>query len=46
MYYEWPATALAEHDRLEPDEVLIRLVTSFDTRPEEITQFVETASGN
>jgi len=46
VYYEWPATALAEHDRLEPDEVLIRLVTSFDTLPEEITQFVETASGN
>ncbi len=44
VYYEWPATALADHDRLEPGEVLIRLVTSFETHPEEIAQFVDTAS--
>jgi len=45
VYYEWPVTALADHDQLEQGEVLIRLVTSFDTRPEEITQLVEASSG-
>jgi len=43
VYYEWPATALADHDRLQPEEVLIRLVTSFQTHPDEITNLIKAA---
>ena len=42
-YYEWPATGLAEHDALAADEVLVRLVTSFETRPEQIAEFLQAA---
>jgi len=44
VYYEWPATALAHHDKLAPTEVLIRLVTSFETHPSEITALAEAVS--
>ena len=43
VYYEWPATALAHHDQLEPDQVLVRLVTSFQTSPDEIDALVKAA---
>lgn len=44
VFYEWPATAMADHDTLAEEEVLVRLVTSFQTHPDEITAFIETAS--
>jgi threonine aldolase len=45
VYYEWPATGLAHHDELAKDEVLIRMVTSFETHPEEITRLIQSAGG-
>lgn len=43
VYYEWPATALAGHDQLEPGQVLVRFVTSFQTSPDEIDALVNAA---
>ncbi len=43
VFYEWPESALADHDSLTDAEVLVRLVTSFQTHPDEITAFIETA---
>ena len=44
VYYEWPETGLAAHDQLEEDEVLVRLVTSFETHPDEIESFLRAAT--
>lgn len=41
--YPWSAATLAPEDRPGGDEVYVRLVTSFATRPEEIDDFLEIA---
>lgn len=43
IYYEWPATAMAHHDRLYDHEVLVRMVTSFETHPDEIDRLIKAA---
>jgi threonine aldolase len=42
-YYDWGSRGLATSQRLAPDEVFIRLVTSFATEPETVRSFVRTA---
>lgn len=44
VYYEWPSTGLASHDELATDEVLVRLVTSFATHPDEVSNFIQATS--
>lgn len=44
VYYEWPATGLAAHDQLADNEVLVRMVTSFETHPDEIKNLIHAAS--
>jgi len=43
-FYEWPTGSLAPERRPGPDADLVRLVTSFITRPEEVEAFVRQAS--
>ena len=43
VFYEWPSTGLAEQDALQEDETFVRLVTSFQTQPDHIEQFLVTA---
>jgi threonine aldolase len=42
-YYDWAARGLAAGEQPQPDEIFVRLVTSFATRDEDIDQFVGTA---
>lgn len=39
-YYEWPARALADQIKPREDEVFVRLVCSFATKPEDVARFV------
>lgn len=43
-FYEWPNSGLAAHDSLTDEEVLVRIVTSYQTHPDEIEAFVRIAS--
>jgi len=43
VFYEWPATAMANHEVLADDEGLVRLVTSFQTHPNEVAAFIQNA---
>jgi len=43
VFYEWSPKAMADHDTLAEEEVLVRLVTSFQTHPDEVTAFIENA---
>jgi len=40
-YYEWPARALPVAQRPAPDEVFVRLVTSFATDPASVERFAQ-----
>ena len=40
-YYQWGARGLAPEEAPGPDEVFVRLIPSFATRPEEIERFIE-----
>lgn len=42
-FYEWPITGLAAHDSVTDDEVLVRLVTSYQTHPDEIATLIKNA---
>jgi threonine aldolase len=44
-FYEWPAAALPEDQRPGAGEDLVRLVTSFATRAEEVERFLAIARG-
>lgn len=44
VFYPWPDKGLAETDRARPGEAMMRLVTSFATRPEEVDRFVAVAA--
>jgi threonine aldolase len=39
QYHEWSVTGLAEAERPQQDEVLVRLVTSFASRAEDVDRF-------
>jgi len=41
-YYDWGSRGLAASQALQPDEVFIRLVTSFATEREDVQRFVRT----
>jgi threonine aldolase len=43
VFYEWNPDSLPESERLSEDELLVRLVTSFLTRAEEIAEFLSIA---
>ena len=43
LYHPWSALSLPEGQRVGPDEVLVRLVTSFATREEEVQDVLRTA---
>jgi threonine aldolase len=40
-YYEWPVRALPVAQRPAPDEVFVRLVTSFATDPTSVERFAQ-----
>ena len=42
-YYEWTTDCLPPGRAVAPDEVLVRLVTSFATIPEDIERFISVA---
>lgn len=44
VFYDWPNSGLASHDSLTGEEVLVRLVTSYQTHPDEIQAFVSNAA--
>ena len=39
VYYPWPADSLPEESRPEPDETMVRLVTSFQTTEADVDRF-------
>jgi threonine aldolase len=43
VFYEWNPESLPEAERLSGNEVLIRLVTSFLTRADEVAEFLSVA---
>jgi threonine aldolase len=45
VYHPWSDKSLAEGDTIGASETLIRLVTSFATRPGDVERFVEVARG-
>jgi len=45
LYHPWSAAVLPPAERPGPDEVLVRLVTSFQTRDEEVDRFVGFVAG-
>ena len=45
VYYPWPAHTLPEDGRPRPDEILVRLICSWQTTPEEIDGFAEVLAG-
>ena len=44
-YHPWSELSLPEGERVEPDEVLVRLVTAFATTEGEIERFLAAAGG-
>jgi threonine aldolase len=44
VYYEWPVVALPDTLKPQTDEVFIRLVTSWQTRPEQVQQLLRVAA--
>ena len=42
MYYPWPADGL----NIRADQILVRLVTSFQTTPEEVGRFLAIVRAN
>ncbi len=43
-FYQWYSHGLPAHESLSDTEVLVRLVTSFNTRAEEVNEFVKIAA--
>jgi threonine aldolase len=43
VFYEWNPDSLPARESVGPDEVLLRLVTSFQTRPRDVSDFLEAA---
>jgi threonine aldolase len=39
MFHPWSVETLRAEERPGPDEVLVRLITSFQTRPEDVDRF-------
>jgi threonine aldolase len=46
IYHPWTTGSLLSGERIRADEVLIRLVTSFATRQDEVDRFLAVASGS
>ena len=44
-YYEWNPESLPQGESVAPEEVLVRLVTSFETTAEDILEFLDLAGG-
>ena len=45
VYYPWPVAGLAAAEQPKRGSVLVRLVTSFATRPEDVDRFLAIAAG-
>jgi threonine aldolase len=43
-FYDWSDLSLPANEQLAEDEVVVRLVTSFTTRPDEVDQFIAACS--
>ena len=46
VHYPWSVETLPEDARPGPDEILVRLICSWQTTPEEIDGFAEVLAGN